>query len=156
MKTYLAGTHQKRLNELWSASPRRCKNVPASCNICFHGKIRKNIDTFGLQNKHLIKSCCTDIFSAFSTKKGTKRKVQGVPQSQKKPFPDTKRKRKPTIQTSTNRTSVRKALRLALYSPNVNLFWGNSFEVPCQCTSNEYSQCLLKKKKKKKKEKKSK
>ena len=48
-------------------------------------------------------------------KKG-KRKVQGVPQSQTAALP--RRRGNRQNQTSTNRTNVRKALRLALSSPS--------------------------------------
>ena len=54
-------------------------------------------------------------------KKKGKRKVQGVPQSQTEPFPTSQTPRgrgNRQIQTSTNRTNVRKALRLALSSPS--------------------------------------
>ena len=59
------------------------------------------------------------------TKKG-KRKVQGVPQSQTAALPrpqeeeetDKSKQGNRQIQTSTNRTNLRKALRLALSSPS--------------------------------------
>ena len=44
-----------------------------------------------------------------------KRKVQGVPQSQTAALP----RHQEEIQTSTNRTNIRKALRLALFLTNI-------------------------------------
>ena len=50
-------------------------------------------------------------------KKNVRQKSRECHNHKPQPFPDTKRKRTPTIQTSTNQTNVRKALRLAPSSP---------------------------------------
>ena len=50
-------------------------------------------------------------------KKKVREKSRECHNHKPQPFPDTKRKRKPKIPKSTNRTNIRKALRLALSSP---------------------------------------
>ena len=51
-------------------------------------------------------------------KKTSKRKVKGMPQSQTAALPRHQEEKETDIQTSTNRTNVRKALRLVLSSPS--------------------------------------